>query len=62
MAWTRPTRAGGAVSGGVNCSLRSGTGTAETTPQVSVTLAALTRRAVKKEQLEKESVKCVQNL
>lgn len=38
MACMRPTRAGGAVSGGVNCSLRSGTGTAETTTQISVTL------------------------
>lgn len=40
MAWIRLTRAGGAVSGGVNCSLRSGIETAETTTQITVTLLA----------------------
>lgn len=40
MAWIRLTRDGGAVSGGVNCSLRSGTETAETTTQITVTLLA----------------------
>lgn len=38
MAWIRLTRARGAVSGGVNCSLRSGIETAETTTQITVTL------------------------
>ena len=41
MAWIRLMRAGGAVSGGVNCSLRSSTETAETTMQITVTLLAL---------------------
>lgn len=40
MAWIRLTRARGAVSGGVNCSLRSGIETAETTTQITVTLLA----------------------
>ena len=40
MAWIRLVRAGGAVSGGVNCSLRSSTETAETTTQITVTLLA----------------------
>lgn len=40
MAWMRLTRAEGAVSGGVNCSLRSGTETAETTTRITVTLLA----------------------
>lgn len=40
MAWIRLMRAGGAVSGGVNCSLRSGRGTAETTTQITVTRLA----------------------
>lgn len=40
MAWIRLTRTGGAVSGGVNCSLRSGTETAETTTQITATLLA----------------------
>lgn len=40
MAWIRLTRAVGAVSGGVNCSLRSSRETAETTPQITVTLLA----------------------
>lgn len=41
MAWIRLTRAGGAVSGGVNCSLRSRTETAEITTQITVSLLAL---------------------
>lgn len=40
MVWIRLTRARGAVSGGVNCSLRSGIETAETTTQITVALLA----------------------
>lgn len=40
MVWIRLTRARGTVSGGVNCSLRSGIETAETTTQITVALLA----------------------
>lgn len=55
MAWIRLTRTGGAVSGGVNCSLRSATETAETTTQITVTLLARGPAALTEAQLTRSS-------